>query len=79
METIGITDDSQEMVFELLAAVQQLDNLHFATENDTCVAVGDDLANGMKLVAALLNVSDDVMSKALLTRQVYVGGKVIVQ
>ncbi|KAE9143317.1 hypothetical protein PF006_g11643 [Phytophthora fragariae] len=63
METIGITDDSQEMVFELLAAVQQLDNLHFATENDTCVAVGDDLANGMKLVAALLNNSEQVRRK----------------
>ncbi|KAE8889740.1 Myosin-I heavy chain [Phytophthora fragariae] len=79
METIGITEDRQEMVFELLAAVLQLGNLHFAMENDTCVAVGDDTASGMKLVAALLKVSDNALSKALLTRQLYVGGKVIVQ
>ncbi|OWZ22450.1 Myosin [Phytophthora megakarya] len=79
METIGITEDRQEMVFELLAAVLQLGNLHFAMENDTCVIVGDDSVNGMKLVASLLKVSEDALSKALLTRQLYVGGKVIVQ
>eukprot|EP00644_Phytophthora_capsici_P015319 jgi/Phyca11/547267/estExt2_Genewise1Plus.C_PHYCAscaffold_240174 len=79
METIGITEDRQEMVFELLAAVLQLGNLQFAMENDTCVTVGDDSANGMKLVASLLKVSEDALSKALLTRQLYVGGKVIVQ
>ncbi|KAG6596139.1 myosin-like protein [Phytophthora cinnamomi] len=79
METIGITEDRQEMVFELLAAVLQLGNLQFAMENDTCVTVGDASANGLKLVASLLKVSEDALSKALLTRQLYVGGKVIVQ
>ncbi|KAL4147379.1 hypothetical protein PRNP1_011135 [Phytophthora ramorum] len=79
METIGITGQRQEMVFELLAAVLQLGNLQFAMENDTCVTLGDDSADGMKLVASLLKVSEDALSKALLTRQLYVGGKVIVQ
>ncbi|ETL89032.1 hypothetical protein L917_11962 [Phytophthora nicotianae] len=79
LETIGITEDRQEMVFELLAAVLHLGNLQFAMENDTCVTVGDISANGMKLVANLLKVSEDALSKALLTRQLYVGGKVIVQ
>ncbi|KAJ8561807.1 hypothetical protein ON010_g7874 [Phytophthora cinnamomi] len=51
----------------------------FAMENDTCVTVGDASANGLKLVASLLKVSEDALSKALLTRQLYVGGKVIVQ
>ncbi|CAI5713112.1 unnamed protein product [Peronospora destructor] len=79
METIGIMEDRQEMVFELLAAVLLIGNLKFAMENDTCVSVGDDSANGMKLVASFLQVSEDALSKALLTRQLYVGGKVIVQ
>ncbi|RLN58285.1 hypothetical protein BBP00_00007077 [Phytophthora kernoviae] len=79
METIGITEERQEMVFALLAAVLRLGNLQFAMENDTCVVVGDDSANGMKLVASLLKVSEDALSQALLTRQLYVGGKVIVQ
>ncbi|CAH0479124.1 unnamed protein product [Peronospora belbahrii] len=79
METIGIMEDRQEMVFELLAAVLQIGNLHFAMENDMCVSVEDDSVHGMKLVASLLKVSEDALSKALLTRQLYVGGKVIVQ
>ncbi|CAI5708000.1 hypothetical protein KXD40_004996 [Peronospora effusa] len=79
METIGITHDRQEMVFELLAAVLLIGNLNFAMENDTCVSVEDESVNGMKLVASFLKVSEDALSKALLTRQLYVGGKVIVQ
>ncbi|RLN76933.1 hypothetical protein BBJ28_00015394, partial [Nothophytophthora sp. Chile5] len=79
MTTIGITEERQGLVFELLAAVLHLGNLQFGMENDTCVAVGDDSANGIKLVASLLKVSEDALMQALLTRQLYVGGKVIVQ
>ncbi|CEG45326.1 myosin 29 [Plasmopara halstedii] len=79
LETIGITAKRQERVFELLAAVLHLGNLQFAMENDTCVTVEDDSVDRMKLVALLLQVSEDALSKALVTRQLYVGGKVIVQ
>ena len=47
--------------------------------DDTCLAVGDDSADGLNLVASLLKVNEDALSKALLTRQLYVRGKVIVQ
>lgn len=79
LETIGITEARQDRVFDLLAAVLHLGNLQFVMENDTCVTVEDDSAERMKLVASLLQVSEEALVKALLTRQLYVGGKVIVQ
>ncbi|TDH72005.1 hypothetical protein CCR75_001030 [Bremia lactucae] len=79
LETIGISKSRQDMVFEVLAAVLHLGNLQFAMDNDTCVPVGDESVKGLRLVATLLRVSEDALNKALLTRQLYVGGKVIVQ
>ncbi|GLE01599.1 hypothetical protein PINS_up010429 [Pythium insidiosum] len=79
MTTIGINEERQERVFHLLAVVLHLGNLEFAMENDTCVAHGEDSVKALTLIAELLRVSVDALRNALLTRQLYVGGKVIVQ
>lgn len=79
MTTIGIDEKRQENVFDLLAAVLHLGNMQFGSENDVCIAVGEETNKGLELVAGLLQVSEDALRRALLTRQLYVGGKVIVQ
>ncbi|KAJ0396718.1 hypothetical protein P43SY_003719 [Pythium insidiosum] len=79
MTTIGITEERQERVFHLLAVVLHLGNLEFAMENDTCVAHGEESVKALTLIAEFLRVSVDALRNALLTRQLYVGGKVIVQ
>ncbi|GAB9472769.1 Myosin-i heavy chain [Globisporangium polare] len=79
MATIGINQERQERVFDLLAAVLHLGNLKFAAENETCVPAGEEAHEGLRHVAKLLKVSEDALHKALLTRQLFVGGKVIVQ
>ncbi|DAZ92418.1 TPA: hypothetical protein N0F65_000202 [Lagenidium giganteum] len=79
LATIGITEERQERVFDLLAAVLHLGNVQFATENESCVPVGEASTKAMELVAKLLRVSREALQTALLTRQLHVGGKVIVQ
>lgn len=79
MSTIGINEERQERVFDLLAAVLHLGNLKFSAENETCVPADEVSHEGLKHVATLLKVSEDALHRALLTRQLYVGGKVIVQ
>ncbi|TMW67661.1 hypothetical protein Poli38472_011281 [Pythium oligandrum] len=79
MSTIGINEERQERVFDLLAAVLNLGNLQFGMENETCITVGDNADQMLELIAGFLRVSTEALKSALLTRHLYVGGKVIVQ
>lgn len=79
MSSIGIDEQRQDKVFELLAAVLHVGNLQFGVENEVCVTVGENADATLEIVASLLSVKVDALQRALLTRQLHVGGKVIVQ
>ncbi|RQM10933.1 hypothetical protein B5M09_002481 [Aphanomyces astaci] len=79
MSTIGISHDMQMHVFEMLAAILHLGNADFDVVAEHCVPSSAASTACLELVASLLQVPNDALQSALCTRQLFVGGKVIVQ
>ncbi|KAG9406978.1 cytochrome c oxidase subunit 1 [Aphanomyces cochlioides] len=79
MTTIGISSDLQMHVFEMLAAILHLGNVDFDVQQETCLPKGGESLQSLAKVASLLQVQEDALQNALCTRQLFVGGKVIVQ
>nr|CCA17136.1 myosin 29 putative [Albugo laibachii Nc14] len=79
MRTIGMEESKQKMIFELLAAVLHLGNVQFKDDNEaTDLADATDVQT-LCLVAQLLGVNVQNLQHVLLSRQLFVGGKVIIQ
>ncbi|ETV99940.1 hypothetical protein H310_07960 [Aphanomyces invadans] len=79
MTTIGISQDMQMHVFEMLAAILHLGNADFDVVHENCVPSNAASTACLELVASLLQVPNEALQSALCTRQLFVGGKVIVQ
>ncbi|OQS05565.1 myosin [Thraustotheca clavata] len=79
LNNIGISQEHQDYVFALLAAILHLGNLDFKVEQETCVPKDATTIETIKWIAEFLQVSHDALVNALCNRQLFVGGKVIIQ
>ncbi|KAF0720636.1 Aste57867_150 [Aphanomyces stellatus] len=79
MTSIGISSNMQMHVFEMLAAILHLGNVDFDVQQESCLPKGDYSVKCLAKVASLLQVPVLSLQNALCTRQLFVGGKVIVQ
>ncbi|KDO28056.1 hypothetical protein SPRG_20216 [Saprolegnia parasitica CBS 223.65] len=76
---IGISQELQDNVFAMLAAILHLGNVDFKVEQETCVPLNATTLKTMSWIADLLQVSKEALRNALCNRQLFVGGKVIIQ
>ena len=69
MTNVGIPEDEQDAIFQLVASVLHLGNLTFeeAGEHDSS-KLADSAADALEAAARLLGVSADGLAKALTTR-----------
>ncbi|KAL0583084.1 hypothetical protein ABG067_006938 [Albugo candida] len=79
MRTIGMDETKQKMIFELLAAVLHLGNVQFRSDNEATDLADANATKTLHLVAQLLGVGVQNLQHVLLSRQLFVGGKVIIQ
>jgi Myosin heavy chain len=81
LKNVGLSDNDQKIIFQIVAGVLHLGNVAFvvAEDNEKAAIADEESQKSLEMACELLGMDHGEVSKAILTKMLNVGGKTITQ
>ena len=76
LDNIGLDEEEQKVIFNIVAGVLHLGNIQFSSENEEAVITPESKAS-LEIACKLLGLEENTVLEAILTKVITVGGKTI--